>query len=81
MDTDEAPSAAAPSSATESDVNMPDAKSAADAPGSENDAQGDLPAQMETDAKVRINCVSTYAVKFSISSIVPGKGSQYLHLA
>lgn len=54
MDTDEAPSAAAPPSA---DVNMQDAKSAANAPGSENDAQeGDLPAQMETDAKVRTKC-------------------------
>lgn len=57
MDTDEALSAAAPSSATESDVNMQDAKGAANAPGSENDAQeGDLPAQMETDAKVRTKC-------------------------
>ncbi|KAK1376022.1 Heat shock 70 kDa protein 14 [Heracleum sosnowskyi] len=55
MDTDEAPSAAAPSSATESDVNMQDAKGAANAPGSENDAQeGDHPAQMETDAKVEV---------------------------
>ncbi|XP_074331507.1 heat shock 70 kDa protein 14-like [Apium graveolens] len=52
MDTDEAPSAAAP--ASESDVNMQDAKNAANAPGSENDAQGDLPAQMETDAKVEL---------------------------
>lgn len=52
MDTDEAPSAAAP--ASETDVNMQDTKNAANA---ENDAQeGDLPAQMETDAKVRTNC-------------------------
>lgn len=59
MDTDEAPSAAAP--ASETDVNMQDAKNAATAPGSENNAQeGDLPAQMETDAKVRTNCFQMF---------------------
>ncbi|KAL8118638.1 hypothetical protein AgCh_016234 [Apium graveolens] len=54
MDTDEAPSAAAPSSTTENDVNMEEAKSAADAPASANGAQGDIPVQMETDSKIEV---------------------------
>lgn len=58
MDTDEAPSAAAPPSTTENDVNMEEAKSAADAPASANGAQGDIPVQMETDSKVRTNCLN-----------------------
>lgn len=53
MDTDEAPAEAVPSTATETDVNMQDAKGATDVPGSENCAQeGGKPAQMETDTKV-----------------------------
>lgn len=63
MDTDEAPSATAPSSAIENDVNMEDAKSAADAPVSANGAQGDVPVQMETDSKVRTNFLECYASK------------------
>lgn len=63
METDEAPSAAAPSSASENDVNMQDAKSAADAPGTENGAQGDIPDQMETDAKVRTNHCRMFHIK------------------
>lgn len=51
MDTDEAPEGA-PSN--ETDVNMQDAKSAADGTGAENGVPetGDKPVQMETDAKV-----------------------------
>lgn len=51
MDTDETSCDTAPS-ATETDVNMQDAKS--DTPGAENGVpgSGDKPIQMETDAKV-----------------------------
>lgn len=51
MDTDETPSDSAPS-ATETDINMQDAKF--DAPGSENGVpdSGDKPIHMETDVKV-----------------------------
>lgn len=54
METDEAPSDAAPPSTKETDVNMQDAKDTADAPGAETGVpeSGDKPAQMETDAKV-----------------------------
>lgn len=52
MDTDEGATDAAPSS-NETDVNMQDAKVAADTPGSENGVpeSGDKPVQMETDTK------------------------------
>lgn len=51
METDEAPSDAAPPSSSETDVNMQDAKGTADAPGTENGVpeSGDKPTQMETD--------------------------------
>lgn len=51
METDEAPSDAAPPSSNETDVNMQDAKGTADAPGGENGVpeSGDKPTQMETD--------------------------------
>ncbi|KAJ4718159.1 putative Heat shock 70 kDa protein [Melia azedarach] len=51
METDEAPSDAAPPSSNETDVNMQDAKGTADAPGAENGVpeSGDKPVQMETE--------------------------------
>ncbi|KAJ6706343.1 HEAT SHOCK 70 KDA PROTEIN 14 [Salix purpurea] len=53
MDTDEAPSDAATTGPNEADVNMQDAKAAADASGVENGVpESDKPAQMETDIKV-----------------------------
>ncbi|CAL9010175.1 unnamed protein product [Prunus brigantina] len=53
METDEAPSDAAPPSTNETDVNMQDAKGTADASGAENGVpeSGDKPVQMETDTK------------------------------
>ncbi|KAG5537664.1 hypothetical protein RHGRI_024944 [Rhododendron griersonianum] len=53
MDTDETPSDSAPS-ATETDINMQDAKF--DTPGAENGVpdSGDKPIHMETDAKVEV---------------------------
>lgn len=59
MDTDEAAAEAIPSSASEADVNMQDAKGATDVPGSDNGFQeGDKPAQMETDSKVSRNSLN-----------------------
>lgn len=54
MDTDEAPSDAAPPSSSEADVNMWDAKGTADASGVENcvSESRDKPTQMETETKV-----------------------------
>lgn len=54
METDEAPSDAAPPSTNETDVNMQDAKATADALDAENGVpeSGDKPVQMETDTKV-----------------------------
>lgn len=64
MDTDETLSAAAPPSASENDVDMLDAKNVATAPGTENGAhEGDIPAQMETDAKVRTNRYGMLPIK------------------
>ncbi|ONI15959.1 hypothetical protein PRUPE_3G071300 [Prunus persica] len=53
METDEAPSDAAPPSTNETDVNMQDAKATADALDAENGVpeSGDKPVQMETDTK------------------------------
>ncbi|VVA32734.1 PREDICTED: heat shock [Prunus dulcis] len=53
METDEAPSDAAPPSTNETDVNMQDAKGTADALDAENGVpeSGDKPVQMETDTK------------------------------
>lgn len=68
METDEASSAAAPPSASENDVNMQDAKSA-DAPGTENGAQGDIPDQMETDAKVRTNRFGMFYISVSCEPV------------
>lgn len=58
METDEAPSDAAPPSSNETDVNMQDAKGTADAPGAENGVpeSGDKPVQMETE-KVGVGCI------------------------
>ncbi|KAK3002755.1 hypothetical protein RJ639_019892 [Escallonia herrerae] len=55
MDTDGAPTDVPPSTA-ETDINMQDAKGAADTPGEDNGVpeSGDKPAQMETDAKVKV---------------------------
>ena len=54
METDEASADAAPSTTSESDVNMEDAKGTAAASGAENGVpeSGDEPVQMESDAKV-----------------------------
>jgi heat shock protein 4 len=70
MDTDEAPSDAAPASSNEADVNMQDAKGTADGSVAENGIPdlGDKPAQMETDVKVSNHAendfVSAYGVCF-----------------
>lgn len=58
METDEASGDAAPSTTSESDVNMQDAKGAGDASGAENGVpeSGDKPVKMETDAKVTRRC-------------------------
>lgn len=54
METDETPAEAPPSSSDGTDVNMQDAKTSADYPGSENGVpeSGEKTAEMETDAKV-----------------------------
>ncbi|KAL8113861.1 hypothetical protein AgCh_020955 [Apium graveolens] len=72
METDEAPSAAAPPSASENDVNMQDAKSAADAPGTENGAQGDISDQMETDAKVEVPKKKVKKTNIPVAELVYG---------
>ncbi|KAK1376027.1 Heat shock 70 kDa protein 14 [Heracleum sosnowskyi] len=73
METDEATSAAAPPSASENDVNMQDAKSAADAPGTENGAQeGDIPAQMETDVKVEAPKKKVKKTNLLVAEVVYG---------
>ncbi|KAK1362947.1 Heat shock 70 kDa protein 14 [Heracleum sosnowskyi] len=72
MDTDEAPSAAAPSSATENDVNMEEAKNGADAPASANGAQGDIPVQMETDSKVEVPKKKVKKTDITVTELVYG---------
>ncbi|CAL5439826.1 unnamed protein product [Camellia sinensis] len=71
MDTDEAPSDAAPS-ASETDVNMQDAK--ADAPRAENGVpeSGDNPVQMETDAKVEAPKKKVKKTNIPVSEFVYG---------
>lgn len=59
METDDVPRDATAPGSTETDVNMQDAKGAADASGAENGVpeSGDKPAQMETDSKVGHHCL------------------------
>lgn len=59
METDEAPNDAAPPSSNETDVNMQDAKGAAEASGAENGVpeSGDKPVRMETETKVGVHCL------------------------
>lgn len=62
METDEASVDAAPSTTSETDVNMQDAKGASAALGAENGVpeSGDKPVQMETDAKVTHHSFTSY---------------------
>ncbi|KAI8544416.1 hypothetical protein RHMOL_Rhmol08G0294800 [Rhododendron molle] len=71
MDTDETPSDSAPS-ATETDINMQDAKS--DTPGPENGVpdSGDKPIHMETDAKVEVPKKKVKKSNVPVSVIVYG---------
>ncbi|KAI3455407.1 hypothetical protein Pfo_012070 [Paulownia fortunei] len=70
METDEAPSA--PPSATETDVNMQDAKT--DGPGAENGVpeSGDKTAQMETDVKVEAPKKKVKKTSVPVSEVVYG---------
>ncbi|XP_058226855.1 heat shock 70 kDa protein 15-like [Rhododendron vialii] len=71
MDTDETPSDSAPS-ATETDINMQDAKF--DTPGAENGVpdSGDKPSHMETDAKVEVPKKKVKKSNVPVSEIVYG---------
>ncbi|KAK2984871.1 hypothetical protein RJ640_008636 [Escallonia rubra] len=73
MDTDEAPTDVPPSTA-ETDVNMQDAKGAADTPGDDNGVpeSGDKPAQMETDAKVKVPKKKVKKTSIPVKELVHG---------
>ncbi|KAL3511806.1 hypothetical protein ACH5RR_024523 [Cinchona calisaya] len=74
METDEVPPNAAPPSSTETDVNVHDAKGAADASGAENGApdSGDKPVQMETDSKVEATKKKVKKTSIPVSELVYG---------
>ncbi|GLT52070.1 hypothetical protein SLA2020_254320 [Shorea laevis] len=74
METDEAPSDAAPPSTNEGDVNMQDAKPAADAPGVENGVpeSDEKPVQMETDSKVEAPKKKVKKTNVTVSELVYG---------
>ncbi|GLU22182.1 hypothetical protein SLE2022_382750 [Rubroshorea leprosula] len=74
METDEAPSDAAPPSTNEGDVNMQDAKPAADAPGIENGVpeSDEKPVQMETDSKVEAPKKKVKKTNVTVSELVYG---------
>ncbi|GKV10154.1 hypothetical protein SLEP1_g21561 [Rubroshorea leprosula] len=74
METDEAPSDAAPPSTNEGDVNMQDAKPAADAPGIENGVpeSDEKPVQMETDSKVEAPKKKVKKTNVTLSELVYG---------
>ena len=74
METDEAPSDAAPPSTKETDVNMQDAKDTADAPGAETGVpeSGDKPAQMETDAKADAKKIKVRKTNIPVTELVYG---------
>uniref|UniRef100_A0A161ZRT2 Uncharacterized protein n=1 Tax=Daucus carota subsp. sativus TaxID=79200 RepID=A0A161ZRT2_DAUCS len=73
MDADESPPVPAPSSGAENDVDMEDAKStAANAPGSANGAQGDVPVQMETESKVEVPKKKVKKTDIPVTELVYG---------
>nr|XP_009610837.1 heat shock 70 kDa protein 14-like isoform X2 [Nicotiana tomentosiformis] len=74
METDEASGDAAPSTTSESDVNMQDAKGAGDASVAENDVpeSGDKPVKMETDAKVEAPKKKVKKTSVPVTEIVYG---------
>ncbi|XAR67728.1 hypothetical protein NMG60_11002606 [Bertholletia excelsa] len=74
MDTDEAPSDTVPSAASETDINMQDAKGPTDVPGAENGVpeSGDKPGQMETDATVEAPKKKVKKISVPVSEFVYG---------
>ncbi|KAG5572635.1 hypothetical protein H5410_062401 [Solanum commersonii] len=74
METDEGSADAAPSTTSESDVNMEDAKGAAAASGTENGVpeSGDEPVQMESDAKVEAPKKKVKKTSVPLTEIVYG---------
>ncbi|KAM3359484.1 heat shock 70 kDa protein 15 [Capsicum galapagoense] len=74
METDEASVDAAPSTTSETDVNMQEAKGAATASGAENGVpeSGDKPVQMETDAKVEAPKKKVKKTSVPVTEIVYG---------
>ncbi|XAR50623.1 hypothetical protein NMG60_11004992 [Bertholletia excelsa] len=74
MDTDEAPTNAAPPSSAETDVNMQDAKGPADTPGVDNGVpeSADKPVQMETDSKVEAPKKKVKKINIPVSEFVYG---------
>ncbi|KAL5056915.1 hypothetical protein RYX36_028519 [Vicia faba] len=77
METDEAPADAAappPTSSNDSDVNMQDAKAAADTNGAVNGVpeSGDKPVQMDTDAKVEAPKKKVKKTNIPITEVVYG---------
>lgn len=74
METDDVPRDATAPGSTETDVNMQDAKGAADASGAENGVpeSGDKPAQMETDSKVEATKKKVKKTNIPVSETVYG---------
>ncbi|CAA2980761.1 heat shock 70 kDa 15-like [Olea europaea subsp. europaea] len=74
METDEAAVDPAPSSTTETDVNMQDAKGSADVSGSENGVPDlrDKPSRMETDAKEEAQKKKVKKTSVPLSELVHG---------
>ncbi|XP_030464635.1 heat shock 70 kDa protein 15-like [Syzygium oleosum] len=74
MDTDETPSDTAPPASAEADVNMQDAKSAADAPGVENGVPetGEKAVQMETDIKTEAPKKKVKKTNVPVAEVVYG---------
>ncbi|KAG8643545.1 heat shock 70 kDa protein 15 [Manihot esculenta] len=74
MDTDEAPSDAAPPNSNVSDVNMQDVKGTADASGVENGVpeSGDKPTQMETETKVEAPKKKVKKTNIPVAELVYG---------
>ncbi|KAL9274251.1 Heat shock 70 kDa protein 14-like protein [Drosera capensis] len=74
METDDASGDAAPAGASESDVNMQDAKNAAEGPGVENGVprSEELPVQMETDAKAEASKKKVKKINIPVTEVVYG---------